>query len=340
MAATSFLLNYNCRIIAAIVFIVLVYFRHSIQVILSVTTLPITWRLTSSDFFISQARDHFDITFGNYSDHQQSSEPDYPDLIPPILHQISLGHREPREKWMEARKACLSYHPNWETYLWTDGEAAKLVEEKFPHLKDMWYGYKYPIQRIDALRYMVLHEYGGVVLDMDLECRRSLGPLRRFDFVAPAAHPVGFSNGFLMASKGHPFVAELLRNLPIFNWNWLGLPYATVMFSTGCHYASVIHALQSNRSNLRILGGTPESPNLHRLNGHVITPLFQHLGASSWHSFDAHFIVSMGKLAVPLAMFGVSCGCIFAFIWAGLLQYRLVRARRASTSAKSFVRLE
>lgn len=160
MAVTSFLFNYNCRIIAAIAFVVLVYFRHSISVVLSITTLPITWRLTSSDFFISQ-RDDFDITFGNYSDHQQSSEPDYPDLIPPILHQISLGHRQPREKWMEARNACLSYHPNWETHLWTDDDAAKLVEEKFPHLKDMWHGYKYPIQRIDALRYMVLQEYGG-----------------------------------------------------------------------------------------------------------------------------------------------------------------------------------
>lgn len=42
----------------------------------------------------------------------------------------------------------------------------------------------------------------------------------------------------MMASKGHPFVGELLRNLAVFNWNWLGLPYATVMFSTGCHYAS------------------------------------------------------------------------------------------------------
>lgn len=105
-------------------------------------------------------------------------------------------------------------------------------------------------------------------------------------------------------------------------------------------FCRVIHALQSNRADLRILGGTLESPNLHRLNGHVITPLFQHLGASSWHSFDAHFIVSMGKLAVPLAMFGISCGCVLVCIWAGLLQYRLSRARRASTSAKSFVRLE
>jgi len=77
-----------------------------------------------------------------------------------------------------------------------------------------------------------------VVLDMDLDCRRSLAPLQRFGFVAPAAHPIGFSNGMMMAAKGHPFVGELLRNLPIFDRNWFGLPYATVMFSTGCHYAS------------------------------------------------------------------------------------------------------
>lgn len=78
----------------------------------------------------------------------------------------------------------------------------------------------------------------GTVLDMDLKCTRSLGPLRRFDFVAPAAHPMGFSIGFMMASQHNPFVGELIRNLPAYDKNWFGLPYPAVMFSTGCHYAS------------------------------------------------------------------------------------------------------
>lgn len=67
-----------------------------------------------------------------------------------------------------ARNACLAYHPDWETHFWTDENAGKFVEDKFPQLKDMWYGYKYPIQRIDALRYMVLHEYGGEFLNSKL----------------------------------------------------------------------------------------------------------------------------------------------------------------------------
>jgi len=78
----------------------------------------------------------------------------------------------------------------------------------------------------------------GAILDMDLRCRRSLGPLRRFDFVAPAAHPTGFSVGFMMTSKRNEFVGRLVQNLQPYNRHWLLLPYSTVMFSTGCHYAS------------------------------------------------------------------------------------------------------
>lgn len=73
---------------------------------------------------------------------------------------------------------------------------------------------------------------------MDLKCTRSLGPLRRFSFVAPAAYPTGFSIGFMMASKRNEFVGKLVRNLKMYNRRWFGLPYPTVMFSTGCHYAS------------------------------------------------------------------------------------------------------
>ncbi|KIN05910.1 glycosyltransferase family 32 protein, partial [Oidiodendron maius Zn] len=251
---------------------------------------------SSSDFFISQERDNFDVTFANYSVDQQSSLPGYPDLIPPVLHQISLGSAGPKADWLEARNHCLQHHVGWDAHFWTDENASAFVAEKFPHMKEMWEGYRYPIQKVDALRYMVLYEYGGIVLDMDLDCRRSMGPLRRFGFVAPAAHPVGFSNGMMLASKRHPFVRELVRNLPRFNINWFGLPYATVMFSTGCHYASVIHTLQKNRSDLRILTGSKDAPNIHRLNGDVVTPLFHHLGASSWHSFDAALIVSLGRI--------------------------------------------
>ena len=78
----------------------------------------------------------------------------------------------------------------------------------------------------------------GAILDLDLVCKRSLEPLRRFDFVAPAAYPAGFSIGMLLASPKNSFVRDLIDNLPYFKRRWFLFPYATVMFSTGCHYAS------------------------------------------------------------------------------------------------------
>lgn len=45
---------------------------------------------------------------------------------------------------------------------------------------------------------------------------------------------------------------------------------------------------------MRILGGTEDNRRLHMLNGFVDTPLFRHLGSSSWHSSDAFLINSLG----------------------------------------------
>jgi hypothetical protein len=128
--------------------------------------LPVTWNLKSSSFLISRQLDGFDLTFANYSATRVTSLPEDPDLVPPILHHIALGHNPESEQadWSTARNNCLAYHPEWEAHLWTDEKASAFVNEKFPLLKEMWDGYKYPIQRVDALRYLVLYEYGGMCL--------------------------------------------------------------------------------------------------------------------------------------------------------------------------------
>jgi hypothetical protein len=220
-------------------------------------TLPIAWPRTSGGrFMIDEDLDAFDLTFANYSIGQTTAGRGYQDRVPPILHHIVLGtgrrgHRKHHDgngndqrnhqhdsEWMAARQACLDLHPDWEAMMWTEENASTFVSEHYPDFLSEWEDYRYPIQRIDALRYLVLYHYGGVILDMDLQCKRALGPLRRFEFVAPAAHPTGFSVGFMMASKGNAFVGEIVKSLGAYNRWWFGLPYPTVMFSTGCHFAS------------------------------------------------------------------------------------------------------
>ena len=44
----------------------------------------------------------------------------------------------------------------------------------------MYDGYGYGIQRADAMRLFFLHKHGGIYIDLDIECRRSLDFLRHY----------------------------------------------------------------------------------------------------------------------------------------------------------------
>ena len=46
----------------------------------------------------------------------------------------------------------MALHPGWEFRLWTDQDAAALVEEAFPDLAPTFRAYRYSIQRADAIR--------------------------------------------------------------------------------------------------------------------------------------------------------------------------------------------
>jgi hypothetical protein len=135
----------------------------------SLLSLPATWGIGSEDFLLGIEKDGFDITFQNYSSLPSNSNSslgpsydDYPTLVPQILHHIRLGTSPPKAEWQEARNACLSMHPGWQAISWTDENARTFVQNHYPELLGLWDNYKFPIQRVDALRYMVLYHYGGM----------------------------------------------------------------------------------------------------------------------------------------------------------------------------------
>ena len=152
--------------------------------------------------------------------------------------------------------------------------------------------------------------------------------------LAPKANPVGVSNGFIIASRGHPLLSQMITFLPKFNLNFV-FSYATVMFSTGCMYISSHMQLFSRRqwakTTIFVLDGTE-----NMLNGNVDTPLFRHLGSSSWHSSDAKFIRKIvgGVRKSPIGMGWV---CIFIFL-AGAAVY-VYRRRGGRTVVGGFRRL-
>lgn len=164
--------------------------------------------------------------------------------IPKRIHQTWKSEEIPHSfhTWI---RSWTAQHPDWEYWLWTDSSARLLVAERFPALLPVYDSYQEPIRRADALRYVVLHEFGGVYADMDMESLKPIDPLafRYSCFIGqePYVHPIMDTNtqalaiNALMACRpGHPFLAEVVARLPDFAHMWSALD------STGPHFLTAV----------------------------------------------------------------------------------------------------
>jgi len=130
-----------------------------------------------------------------------------PNLAPKILHQIILqeGRNSTFAKYESARESCVLPYPDWERLLRTDENATAFVMTNYPDVVPHYLHYAQTIQRTNIIRYLLLHHYGGVYLDVDITCLVPLDTLLHLPFVTPGAHPAGINNAFILARPDHPF---------------------------------------------------------------------------------------------------------------------------------------
>lgn len=88
--------------------------------------------------------------------------------------------------------------------------------------------------------------------------------------------------------------------------------------------------LQENRTEYKVLAGPEGDRAMHSLNGRVSTPLFEHLGSSSWHSYDSSLIVLLGESSWILPLIIAVSGCILLYAGARCGRRVLSRLRKGS----------
>ncbi|ORY69293.1 hypothetical protein BCR35DRAFT_308092 [Leucosporidium creatinivorum] len=226
--------------------------------------------------------------------------------IPKIIHQTWKTDTLP-ERWDNVRKQCMELHPDYEYKLWSDESSREFIAKEYPWFLTAFDGYPYPIQRADAIRYFVLHHFGGVYMDLDIGCKRNMDPLLYFQVILPATIPVGVSNDLMLSEKGHPFMDLVIHNLVTFNHQY-GTNYPTVMFSTGPMFLSAQYGLWPKEDievgdrQVRIL------PRRWYGKNAPVTEMedsyFDHFYGSSWHADDAGFITFLGKFGMGLMYIG------------------------------------
>jgi mannosyltransferase OCH1-like enzyme len=130
-------------------------------------------------------------------------------VIPRILHQVWVGANQMPEEFVGYRESWRRHHPDWEMHLWTEESLpGDLVRpEVYERLRS-------PAERSDIIRLEVLHRFGGVYVDTDVECLRPIDPLLEEGvdfFVGEVKGKV--ENAVIGAAPGHPVLERALREL-------------------------------------------------------------------------------------------------------------------------------
>ncbi|KAH8653462.1 nucleotide-diphospho-sugar transferase [Xylariales sp. PMI_506] len=236
--------------------------------------------------------------------------------IPKILHQIYHNWNDPTNDtlpghWENERQSCVTLNPEWEFKLWTLESSRAFIEEKYPWFLQTYDGYKYPIQRIDVLRYFLLRYYGGIYIDLDNGCATSLEALIYYPAFTTDGGKGTLSNNIMGSEPNHPWFGLMTTNLIPYNWNFV-LPYVIVSYTSGQWFITAMweeyHARLRGDGTVRgfeTLGNKFSS--LYRVlmsdqEGDHAWVFFTQGKGGTWEDWDSHYFGWIGDHIVMVIL--------------------------------------
>ena len=185
------------------------------------------------------------------------------------------------------------------------------MQEHYPWFLPTYLAYPYDIQRVDAVRYFILHKFGGIYIDLDMGCLKRFDFLRQANFTAPLTYPMGISNDVMAAAPASAYFTRAITQLS--RWNhWLFIKYIQVMFGTGPMFLTVQYAIMPRKINLDVSVIPTAVYGKYDFSG---DPVFYHLHGSSWHADDAAVVFWLDKYKVHLIGLGMVVAIAGVAVW-------------------------
>lgn len=133
--------------------------------------------------------------------------------IPKIIHRVWLGPKEMPDEFKRYGQTWADLHPGWEMKLWTEDN----LPNYFQHTALMKTT-TVPAWQANIVRYNAVYYFGGIYVDTDFECLKSLEPL--LDGIGAFASRFrekskALANGLFGATAGHAWMKEVLRRVPL-----------------------------------------------------------------------------------------------------------------------------
>lgn len=134
-------------------------------------------------------------------------------------------------KWIET---WTHKHPGWQHWFWTLHDIRRLITRHYPDYLTLYDSYESSVFRADAGRYFILHRYGGVYVDLDMDAVRPMDAWTWYSpclvseenyehvFVVREQKATNVMNGFIAAAPNHPFLDFVVKSLDDAARNYFG----------------------------------------------------------------------------------------------------------------------
>ena len=219
---------------------------------------------------------------------------------PRLIHRIFLVWKgqsaEIPEAWSENDRLCRQLTPDFRHIIWNDEMVLAFFSEHYPWFLPTYQSYSYDVMRVDAAKYFLLYHYGGIYLDLDERCVTDIKKLvdlmpQGYGMAVPQGNPSGLSNAVFMAKACHSFLSYVISRMRHDN-TWYGIPYATIMFSTGPRFLSFKY-----QEYLDLVQTMNDQPIYVFPTDYVIKHQYiEKIKGQTWFSWDGEIIFSFYKL--------------------------------------------
>jgi inositol phosphorylceramide mannosyltransferase catalytic subunit len=139
---------------------------------------------------------------------------------------IQTGRTVPTSALLRAAVANIRLlNPDFEYLFFDDDQVRGFVKTNFPHYLTAFDSFRFPIQRYDFFRYLVIYHHGGFYFDLDVLLASDISGLLESGCVFPfegltfshflrTHHNMDWEIGNYAfgASAGHPFIAAIIEN--------------------------------------------------------------------------------------------------------------------------------
>jgi mannosyltransferase OCH1-like enzyme len=282
------------------------------------------------------------------------------DTIPPLIHYIWYDNLYPphqrRSIPSNAPDLCIKYNPAFTIKIWNEDEVKELLNKKYSWFLPTYDAYAEGVQRVDAAKYFILLEYGGVYADHDISCRKGLYPLLDFAAWFPRASPLGINNDLMATRPGHPLMWKMVTSLKRRDRNLL-FPWLTIFWSTGPRFATdMLHEYLDERSEqARNRDSTADIGSRGENGTRIINPssvsilpssmyseslqFFGHRQGGTWYGWDVAIIIWIGAhwcFMIFIVMFTILSAILLASKQSRARVLRVLTSlrRRQATTAK------